>query len=461
MADDVASGALFELLKGKRDQLLRAWGTRINSLVASASLPHAELIDHMPAFVDELIQALYPGAVPLPPAGAGAEQHGEQRLSLGFDVAEVVREYGMLHECILEIAAEAGLHIDRRDQLLLVKWLNAGIANAVSQYVKERDLELQRQSSEHLGFIAHELRNPLGSAKLAFERLRRKELAESRTVDMLDRGLRRTSEMIDSVLSQASLKMGVAPRLAPVALRPFLQEIEADAGAEAVNKGIEVKVSAPEDLIIEADFRLLRSAVSNLLHNALKFSHEQSTVVVSAGHADGRVTIACDGNVSLERAIARHIELPADPNDCIALLQKKPVAIVFRASPEHPQPGTTAVGDFEQDRAVPRLGIARFDYDHVRAEFHLAFAVHGRLRDVGDDRVRRVLRIYRELRLRHDPLVRSGGSESLRAQYIGALDDVYFFDGGCERQRRYCERDGGSHQVRLSWPHSRPSHRNL
>src|SRR3954454_13007567 len=291
MSDDVASGGLFELLKEKREQLIDCWGNRIKTLVASASLPHAELLDHMPAFVDEIIQALYPGAVPLPPVSARAEQHGEQRLGLGFDVAEVVREYGMLHECILELAAEAALDIDRRDQLIVVKWLNVGIADAVSQYVKERDLESQRQSSEHLGFIAHELRNPLGAARLAFARLRRKELQESRTVDMLDRGLRRTSEMIDSVLSQASLKMGVVPRLAPVALRPFLQDIEADAAVEALAKEIKTVVMAPEDLVIEADPRLLRSDVYNLLHNALKFSHEQSTVVVSAGYADGRVSI--------------------------------------------------------------------------------------------------------------------------------------------------------------------------
>ena len=296
---DLGSGSLYALLKERRDDLVTSWGNRIKSLVASASLPRAELLDHMPAFVDEIIQALYPGAVPLPAVSIRAEQHGEQRLGLGFDVAEVVREYGMLHECILELAEEAGLDIDRRDELIVVRWLNVGISDAVSQYVKERDLEMHRQSSEHLGFIAHELRNPLGAARLAFERLRRKELAESRTADMLDRGLRRTSEMIDSVLSQASLKMGVVPRLAPVALRPFLQEIEADAGAEAVDKGIQVEVSAPEDLVIEADPRLLRSAVSNLLHNALKFSHEQSTVVVSAGLAEGRITIevidACGG----------------------------------------------------------------------------------------------------------------------------------------------------------------------
>src|SRR3954469_6381496 len=201
MAEDVPLGSLFEVLKERREQLISCWGARIKTLVASASLPRAELLDHIPAFVDEIIQALYPSAVPLPPMSARAEQHGEQRLGLGFDVAEVVREYGMLDDCILDIAAEAGLDIDRRDQGVVVKWLNAGIADAVSQYVKQRDLELQRQSSEHLGFIAHELRNPLGSARLAFERLRRKELkdaGESRAVEMLDRGLRRTAEMIDS-----------------------------------------------------------------------------------------------------------------------------------------------------------------------------------------------------------------------------------------------------------------------
>ena len=206
-------------------------------------------------------------------------------------MAEVVREYGMLHECILEVAAEAGLDISRRDQGVVVRWLNAGIADAVSQYVKQRDLELQRQNSEHLGFIAHELRNPLGSARLAFKRLRQTELANSRTVEMLDRGLRRTSEMIDSVLSQAALKMGVLPQLTPVALRAFLHEIEADAGVDALARGIQTFVSAPEDLVIEADPRLLRSAVYNLLHNALKFSHEQSKVVMSAECSDGRVTI--------------------------------------------------------------------------------------------------------------------------------------------------------------------------
>jgi len=286
-----AAADLSAVLKGQRSRLITCWGDRIKNVVAGALLPRAELLDHIPAFVDELIRALHPQALPLPPVSAHAEEHGEQRLGLGFDAAEVVREYGTLHECILQIAAEAGYVINPREHEVIVKWLNAGIADAVAEYVKQRDLEFQRQSSEHLGFIAHELRNPLGSAKLAFQRLRRTELTESRTVEMVERGLNRMTEMIDSALSHASLKMGVTPRLAPVALRPLLQEIEADAGIEAQAKRIDTLVLAPEDLIIEADPRLLRSAISNLVHNALKFSHEQSKVVVSAARSEGRVTI--------------------------------------------------------------------------------------------------------------------------------------------------------------------------
>jgi signal transduction histidine kinase len=292
MVDDgVASGTLSEVLQEGRSRLITCWGERITGAVAASTLPRAELLDHMPAFVDELIRALHPAAISLPPMSANAEEHGEQRFGLGFDVAEVVREYGMLHECILQIAGEAGLVINPREHDLVVKWLNAGIADAVGEYVKQRDLELQRQSSEHLGFIAHELRNPLGTMKLAFQRLRRTELGESRTVEMMERGLKRIGDMIDGALSQASLRMGVIPRPAPVALRTFLHELESDAAIEAKEKGIQIVVLAPEDLLVEADPRLLRSAISNLLHNALKFSHEGTKVVLSAARSEGRLTI--------------------------------------------------------------------------------------------------------------------------------------------------------------------------
>jgi signal transduction histidine kinase len=290
MSEPAIGGTLHGVLKDRRADLIALWTARLRGGVVTEELPRAELVDHIPGFVDEIIRALYPDALPLPPMSAYAEEHGEQRLRLGFDVAEVVREYGALHECILQLARQEGLAVSFRDQEVVAKHLNAGIADAVSQYVRHRDAETQRQTSEHLGFIAHELRNPLGAAVLAFRQLRA-ELQDSRAVEILERNLRRTSEMIDSVLSHSSLKMGIQPRLAPVALGNFLRELATDAAIEARVRNIETVVSVPEDLLIQADLRLLRSAVSNLLRNALKFSRENSTVTLTAEDAAGRVTI--------------------------------------------------------------------------------------------------------------------------------------------------------------------------
>jgi signal transduction histidine kinase len=290
---------LHDLLKRDREQLIALWGKKVKGIADAASLARSELLDHIPIFVDEIIRALYPGAVPLPPTSASAEEHGEQRLRLGFNAAEVVREYGALHESILEMAAASNVTITLKEEGIVARWINVGIADAVAQYIQERDVELQRRSAEHIGFIAHELRNPLGSALLAFQRLRQTEIPEGRTAAMVERNLRRTADLIDSVLSHAWLKLGVQPKLAPIVIKDLLHEIVAESAIQAQMKSISTEIVAPDDLTIEADPRLLRSAVSNLVYNAVKFSREGGSVKVTATAADGRLAIqvldACGG----------------------------------------------------------------------------------------------------------------------------------------------------------------------
>jgi signal transduction histidine kinase len=295
----VSGDTLHRVLKAKRELLVACWTAKIRAAV-TAPLTNAELLDHIPAFVDEIIAALYPDAAPLPTTSAHASEHGAQRLGLHFDVAEVVREYGLLHECILELAGDSGLQITLKEQHVVLKWLNSGIADALAQYVKRRDQELERQTSEHLGFIAHELRNPLSAARAAVHRLRSNEAtADNRAVELLDRSLRRTTDMIDNALSHASLKLGIDPTMEPLVLADLLRDIELDAGADAQARGVDLIVAAPGGTVISADPRMLRSAVFNLVQNALKFSRAGSTVTISVGTAPGSVTIevadACGG----------------------------------------------------------------------------------------------------------------------------------------------------------------------
>jgi signal transduction histidine kinase len=290
---------LHSVLKGRRELLIACWGSKIRAAV-SAPLTSTELLDRIPAFVDEIIEALNPHAIAQPGSSGNAEEHGAQRLRLHFDVAEVVRDYGLLHECILEIADDAGVEIGLHEQQVIARWLNLGIADALAQYVKRRDQERDRQTSEYMGFMAHELRNPLGAARVALQRLRNRELnVGGRTVDLLERSLRRASAMIDNTLSHASLQLGVDPRLESLALGDLLRDIELDASVDAQARGIDLIMAARGQGLITADPRLLRSAVFNLVQNALKFSPAGSEVNLTAHAEAGVVTIevadACGG----------------------------------------------------------------------------------------------------------------------------------------------------------------------
>jgi len=166
--------------------------------------------------------------------------------------------------------------------------------------VSDRDAELRRQMSEHLGFIAHEVRNPLSSARMAFGLLQRRELSGGgRAVELLGRTLRRTNDVIDNALNHATLTLGVAPRMEMLSLRDALNDLVADFMAQAEGKGIEIVVSVPADLALEGDRRLLQSALGNLLQNALKFSEPSSTIYLRARRTDGNFCIevedACGG----------------------------------------------------------------------------------------------------------------------------------------------------------------------
>jgi len=284
----VGNTHLSALLQERRKDLIDRWTAAVRRENATDPVSNAALVDHMPRFVDELIDALRPDALPLPAAGATAVEHGAQRLEQGFIIGEVVREYGILHRCIIEIAVEANLAIGGGEQKILAESINAGVASAISQYATDRDSELLRQMSEHLGFIAHEVRNPLSSARVAFGLLQRRELAGGgRVVDLLDRTLKRTADVIDNALNQAALNLGVSPRLETLRLREVLDDVMFDSSAEAQVRGIEVFVTMPEDLELDADARLLRSALANLLRNAVKFIAPTTTVAVRAGQGDG------------------------------------------------------------------------------------------------------------------------------------------------------------------------------
>lgn len=282
--------SLHELVSQKRQELLDRWAAAAQES-ASTPMSTVELVDRMPLFLGELIAALHPDVAPIPDGGSSnAEEHGVQRLRLGFDIGEVVHEYGLLHEAVLDLAVEAKLSITEAEAKSLASCINKGTRDAVTQYQWQRDTELQRQAAEHLGFVAHELRNPLSGALLAFGVLRRRLPAQSQAADALGRALGLLSSMIDNALAHSWLKVGAPVRSERVELRALLDEMGKDVAAAAEENEITLTVVG-EPIVMQGDPRLLTSAVSNLVRNAIKFSKRGSTVTVRAWQHDGRVVI--------------------------------------------------------------------------------------------------------------------------------------------------------------------------
>jgi signal transduction histidine kinase len=314
--------ALHEVLAANRADVILRWKAQVRGTFAPEALPALELVNHIPQFVDEILSALRAdsGLAPLGPSpeqSATAAGHGAQRLRLGFSLDSVVREYGSLRDTIIATAREAGAQLTFRELQVLFDATITGIAHAVTEYSQQRDAELVRHANEHFAFIAHELRDPVSSATMAFELLKTKgELpAESRSVGALGRGLRRTIELIDQTLQVARVASGIELRRQTTTLKALFEDAELGAVSEAESKGVEIRSVIGNDEQLMLDTRLVRSAVGNLLRNAVKYTCSGSMVELRGQVGDGRVMIEvedCCGGLApgkVEEAFAPFVRL--------------------------------------------------------------------------------------------------------------------------------------------------------
>lgn len=294
----------------------------VEGTLAPNSMSTVELVDHLPLFLREVIAALRVDAgldtATLPPGESQtASDHGEQRLRLGFSLDSVVREYGALSDAIIETARAAGSDISFRELRVISTSTIHGIARAVVEYSRQRDAELHRQHNEHFAFIAHELRNPLGTAMTAVSLLRARGAlpADAREAMALERGLERMRELIDHSLRVARVASGIELRPERIALKALLAEAEVLASAEAEQKQVSLVVRADDEVEVYLDLRLVRSALSNIVRNAVKYSAPGSSVELRGAVVNGHATIEvedCCGGLSagqVEQAFAPFVRL--------------------------------------------------------------------------------------------------------------------------------------------------------
>jgi signal transduction histidine kinase len=285
---------LHEFLAANRAAIIAR--TRAN--VAARPAPRAteeELADGVPLFLDQLIRALQRSTGASDAIAETATQHGGDLLKRGFTVAQVVYDYGGVCQAITELADEMKASITAAEFHTFNGCLDDAIAQAVTEYTQQREHSITEEGRARSGELAHELRNAIGAAMLAFETIRTGSVGpRGSTAALLGRCLRRLSELVDSSVAQVRLEAGIrTPER--VSLRGFIEEVEVGAAMEANSRGLTLAVThVDRGVDVMADRPLLAAAVANLLQNAFKFTRAHGHILLKASTANDRVLIAVE-----------------------------------------------------------------------------------------------------------------------------------------------------------------------
>ena len=141
--------------------------------------------------------------------------------------------------------------------------------------------------------ISHELRSPLARMNVALEIAKQKSTAQTAPMlDRIEKESERLNEMISRLLTLARLETGseiVEPRT--VDFGSLVREVAEDADFEAHVKGRSVDVFTNGEVRVLGSENLLRSAVENVLRNAVRYTAEGTGVRVELSPENGNAVL--------------------------------------------------------------------------------------------------------------------------------------------------------------------------
>jgi len=161
------------------------------------------------------------------------------------------------------------------------------VTDLTEQKYRDQLLTEGRRKDEFLAMLAHELRNPIAPIRYAAARLATGEATAARVQwakDVIDRQVDHLTRLVDDLLDVSRITRGKASlNLAPVEIQTILTQ-----AVEAVLPLIEsrkqdLKITQPATrLRVRGDMTRLAQVISNLLHNAAKFTPEHGLITLLA-----------------------------------------------------------------------------------------------------------------------------------------------------------------------------------
>ncbi|MGH9570429.1 MAG: ATP-binding protein, partial [Candidatus Angelobacter sp.] len=194
---------------------------------------------------------------------------------------------------------------NRRDEL-------AGLGREFD-HMAERISSLISSQKRLLADISHELRSPLARLSVALELARKNSNGKAAgPLDRIEQESERVNQLVGQLLTLTRLESG-AERVPPemVVFEDLVQQIVDDANFEAKPLNREVKTVQLDHCRVRGSSELLRSAVENVVRNAVRYTAPGTAVEVSLKwRLDAAVLSVRDHGPGVPEAELQHIFEP-------------------------------------------------------------------------------------------------------------------------------------------------------
>ena len=141
--------------------------------------------------------------------------------------------------------------------------------------------------------VSHELRSPLARMNVALEIAKQKSNGDTSIVfQRIESESQRLNDMISRLLTLSKLETGMKDfDRRELNLRSLVEQGAADADFEANAKNRSVNVVRADDCRVVGSDSLIRSAVENVLRNAIRYTKEGTAVEVSLTNSNGKAKV--------------------------------------------------------------------------------------------------------------------------------------------------------------------------
>jgi signal transduction histidine kinase len=198
----------------------------------------------------------------------GKLRRATQKLADGDLSARVADQIGNRHDELAALAKDFDLMAERIESLI------------TSQQRLSRD-------------VSHELRSPLARMNVALEIAKQKMNGDAAPqLARIEAESQRLNDMISRLLTLSKLETGSQDfDRRELNFRSLVEHVASDADFEANAKGKSVKVISAVDCRVVGSESLIRSAVENVLRNAVHYTREGTDVEVSLANGDGKTKL--------------------------------------------------------------------------------------------------------------------------------------------------------------------------